>query len=498
MGKAILPFQNGTRIPVFVMPVDDVTTTLDTAYVMAYVNMYPTFPNDNDAPYYVGNGVDFIVWDKVVYDNFLVLYGTNKNNATQDLRAAIYNDVYKYDERFIIWVYNPFRNLLFYNTLSTTAPVAGQIVNVNYLDPVPGVVQLNDTNAYYFLNSLILTDEYPDDVFPGDTSGTGGGTGNYDGTGENVPFEPLPGVTATSAGFITMYVPSLAQLNSLANYMWTTDFYENVKKLFGDPMDAILGLSIVPVSPAIAGTRAVSVGNVSTGVSMPYASSQYVSVDCGTLNIQEYWGSALDYSPYTKIQIYLPYIGTHELNTDDVMKKSVHVKYNVDALSGALTAQIMCAGSVLYQFSGSCASAMPISGRDFTQVIMAGISAIGTASMIAAGAMSAPITAAMAVSGVMTTANNVMNAKPRIEHSGAMGGTAGLMGLQTPYLIIERPRQSLAGQYNTFVGYPSNITAELGDLTGYTEIEKIHITNINATENELNEIENLLKGGVIL
>lgn len=46
-------------------------------------------------------------------------------------------------------------------------------------------------------------------------------------------------------------------------------------------------------------------------------------------------------------------------------------------------------------------------------------------------------------------------------------------------------------------GYPSYITAKLGDLEGYTEIDSIHLENIGATESELSEIESILKGGVI-
>ena len=53
-------------------------------------------------------------------------------------------------------------------------------------------------------------------------------------------------------------------------------------------------------------------------------------------------------------------------------------------------------------------------------------------------------------------------------------------------------------KYNSFVGYPSNVTKLVGDLNGYTEIDSIHLENVNATENELNEIERLLKMGVIL
>lgn len=333
----------------------------------------------------------------------------------------------------------------------------------------------------------------------GGTSGPGGGTGTFDGTSDPIDFQGLPTLSAVQAGFVTIYNPSITQMQQLANYMWTSDFIDNIKKLFGDPMDAILGLSIVPLAIPQGASQEVKVGFVGTGVTMTLASTQYVKVDCGSLNIQEFWGSALDYSPYTKCQIYLPYIGVREINTDDIMGKTIHVVYNCDILSGAVTAQIKCGNAVLYQFSGSIASAMPITGRDFAQVISATISAIGTVgALVATGGASAPITAAMAVSGVMSTANNVMGSKPRIEHSGSMGSTAGLMGQQKPYLIVERPRQALPEKYKSYRGYPSNIYFALSALKGFTQIEDIHLENIPATDAELDEIETLLKDGVIL
>lgn len=332
----------------------------------------------------------------------------------------------------------------------------------------------------------------------GGNSGQGGGTGTFDGTGDSIDFQDLPTLSAVDAGFITLYSPTRTQLNALAQYMWTTDFIDNIKKLFGNPMDAILGLSIVPALPPLSGEREVAVGFISTGVNMSVLSSQYVKVDCGSLSIKEYWGSALDYSPYTKIQLYLPYVGVREINTDDVMNKTIHVVYNIDVLSGSLTAQVKCGNSVLYQFSGTCSSSIPVTGRDLTQIITSGLNiAAATGAFVATAGISAPVSASMALSGIMTTANNVMNAKPRIEHSGSMGGTNGLMGIQTPYLIVERPRQSLPKDYNTFQGYPSNITKKLSELNGYTEVESIHLENISCTTQELDEIERLLKGGVI-
>lgn len=334
----------------------------------------------------------------------------------------------------------------------------------------------------------------PDPYEPGNESETGGGTGDFDDTSDDIDIPPLPTIGATNTGFITLFNPTLSQLQALANYMWANPLFDITqwRKIFADPMQAILGLSIVPVAVPDGGLLAVTVGNISTGVSMTKAASQYVEVDCGTLNVNEYWGAYLDYDPFTKAEIYLPYCGIHPLAVDDIMGKAVHVVYHVDILSGACCAYVKCGGSVLYSFVGQCASSIPITGDNYTNVINGVMSIAGSVgSMIATGGMSAP----MALGNIASTAVNSM--KPSIERSGAMGGTGGLMAIQKPYIVLTRPRQALPAEQNKYMGYPSFITVNLGELEGYTEVESIHLENIPATGAELSELETILKTGVI-
>lgn len=357
------------------------------------------------------------------------------------------------------------------------------------------IVNIADATFIDYLNNNLKPFIPETDPFsPGGNTETGGGTGSFDGTGDNIDIPSLPTLSAVDTGFITIFNPSIAQLKDLANYMWNGSLFDlnTWQKLFANPMDAILGLSIVPVAVPNGGTGEVKVGNISTNISMTKAASQYVEVDCGTINVNEYWGAYLDYDPYTKAEIYLPYCGIHPIATDDIMGKAVHVVYHVDVLSGSCCAYVKCGGSVLYSFIGQCASSIPISGTDFTNIINGAINAaVSVGSMAATGGATAPLVAPQFAQMA------VNSAKPSIEKSGAISGTGAMMAVQTPYLILTRPRQALPERQNTFTGYPSFITESLGDLSGYTEIEEIHLENISATESELSEIENLLKSGVI-
>ena len=340
---------------------------------------------------------------------------------------------------------------------------------------------------------IIINKTKQDPFEPGGDSGTGGGQGNFDGTSEPIDFPSLPALSAADTNFITLYNPTLNQLRDLSAYMWSDLFsLDTLKKIFADPMDAILGLSILPVPIPSTVAKEVKVGNISTGVNMSVASTQFVKVDCGSIDVNEYWGAYLDYEPYTQAQIFLPYIGTRPISVDEIMGKTVRVVYHVDILTGACCCFVKCGDSVLYTYNGQCSIPIPITGANYTSVVNGVISvAASVGSLVASGGASAPI----AVSSIASSAVNQM--KPQIEKSGSISGSAGILNMQTPYLILIRPRQALPSKQNEFIGYPSLITVQLTELTGYTEVQSIHLENIPATQEELTEIESLLKGGVI-
>lgn len=402
---------------------------------------------------------------------------------------------------------------------------------VLFFDPIDGHAEWwtgNSPGNMSFLGDRFDTSQtdftwIPTDPYtPGGESDLAGGEGDFDNTSFPIDFPDLPTLSAVDTGLISLFNPYVAELKTLANFMWGQMFdLDNWKKLFANPMDALLGLSIVPVHVPNGGSDTVKVGNIDTGVSMTKAASQYVEVDCGTLNLNEYWGAYLDYEPYTHVQVYLPYIGTKEISTDDVMGKPVHIKYHVDILSGACVAYIKCGQSVMYSFNGQCSASIPITGRDWTNVVNGVISlvsstmgmiamgqaagALGSAAGLAKSATSQARLAAGAAqmqSGMIQGGSNIAATaiditKPIIQKSGAVSSTSGLLGVQTPYMILTRPRQCLPSNQNKYIGYPSLVTRTLGDCEGFTRVEAIHLENIGATDAEIEEIESILHSGVI-
>ena len=63
-------------------------------------------------------------------------------------------------------------------------------------------------------------------------------------------------------------------------------------------------------------------------------------IDMGSYKFEEYFGSFLDYSPYTKINMFLPYCGFIQLQAENVMGKTVSLKYSISFVDGTCLAQV--------------------------------------------------------------------------------------------------------------------------------------------------------------
>ena len=347
-------------------------------------------------------------------------------------------------------------------------------------------------------------DSNTDPFIINDPSGIGGGLGDHEDPEliEKVPIPDLPTLSAVDTGLVTLYTATNAQLQSLGTYLWSSlwDVETNFKKLFASPMDCIVGLSIVPVAPPAGAAQNVKFGNITTTIALNKLSSQYVEVDCGSLSVKEYVGSFLDYAPYVKLNLFLPFIGYIDLSPDDVMKDSIHVIYHVDVLSGACVAMVETSKKgLLYSYSGSCSANVPVTAINYSGAIQNAVSAVGGGLTAAAGMATgvAPLTAVGAAQMLQSASNTALNSKPTIQRSGAMGGAAGLMGCQNPFLVITRPRMSVPDKLNKFAGLTTNVTMKLGTLKGFTQIEHIHLSGISATQEEKDELEKLLRQGVI-
>lgn len=324
--------------------------------------------------------------------------------------------------------------------------------------------------------------------------------------GGNVPDKPspvppvvpdAPVITGIANALWKVYNPTIVQLKALGSWLWSADPIEVIKKIFNNnPMDAIIGLHEIFVTPVTHGTENIKVGYVDSGVESKVVEEQYRLIDCGDVLIPQYYNNALDFGS-TKVFVYLPFIGIHELNSYDVVGKYINITYTVDVLTGTVLAQITVKAynyeSVLYTYNGSCSVEYPLtSGSRASQAISTIAGAIG-------GGMTGAMGGGMITGVAGFIGGGIMGASrgSEVRMSGNLSGNAGAMGIRKPYIIVKRPVLYDAFEYNTLYGYPANETDILKRFKGYTRVKKVHVT-VDTTDTEKKMIENALMNGVII
>lgn len=312
------------------------------------------------------------------------------------------------------------------------------------------------------------------------------------GTG-NTPPVVLP--TGSAEALYKIYNPTQAEINSFGAWLWSSNFVDQLLKVFNNPMESIIGLHKVYASPIIGGRSNIKVGYLDSGVSSNFVSNQYTKIDCGTVNLQEYFGNVFDYSPYTSIELYLPCIGFVQLDVGNVMRSSINITYTVDVLTGACIAEVNVKrdgyGGVLYSYSGNCASQYPLSSGSYMGIVSSVIGVAGSiVGTVASGGSLAPL--------ALGATSGLFNAKTHVQHSGSLSGNSGVMGGKIPYLIITRPQTNMAENYQHLQGIPSNTYVQLSACHGFVKVKNVNVQNIIAESGELEEIKTLLLDGVII
>lgn len=306
---------------------------------------------------------------------------------------------------------------------------------------------------------------------------------------------PIVAPTGNASALWAIYHPSQSEIDQFGAWLWSSNFIDQIQKIFNNPMESIIGLHKVYATPVDAGTSTIGVGYLDSGVSSAYITQQYVDVNCGSVNLYEQFGNVFDYSPFTSVKLYLPFIGIVNLDVAEVMRATISVSYGVDVLTGACLARVTISrdgnSNVLYQYAGNCAVQYPLSMGSYMGIVS---SIIGVAGSIAATVASGGSVAPLAIGA----ASAAFNAHTSVQNSGNFSGNAGAMGGKKPYLIVERPQTKLANNQESFEGVPTNDYSKLGNMSGFVKCRDMHLINVNATDTEINEIRQYLYNGVIV
>ena len=404
--------------------------------------------------------------------------------------------------------------------------------------------QLNKISTNYIVGMKFWGKVKPLDgdnpYLDGGTSETGGGDPqkqNFADASDVVSVDNMPDETtygATACGLITIFKPSKGQLQHLADVMWGTNVISFLQNMVENISSMFISLAMVPFNVDAGATVSVQwLGLIDTAISLTLAGKQWYEFNMGTIMLDgsddRAWAtdSVLDYSPFSKLGIYLPFIGYQELDIDECRNHAITLTYRIDILSGTCIALIDVNGRTIYQFTGNCLTQLPLTSMDaqnlFTNAVNIGIAAASAGSTAAVASAGDAYTQERVAGGKLSelggelqnqqhgaqvanaegslagaTANGMMGMKPSFRKTGAISASSSLFGVMQPYLFLTTPRQSVPERYQHFCGLPCNITGKLGNFSGLTVVEDVRLNGLVATSPEVEEIYQLLKSGIII
>lgn len=204
----------------------------------------------------------------------------------------------------------------------------------------------------------------------------------------------------------------------------------------------------------VAGYKPLKGGRYDFGEQAPYVKEHTIVVDCGSVEIPEQYHSLLDYSPFSRLTIYLPFIGFQELDDKLVVGHTLKVQYTVDVLSGRCLAQLYVDRTDLQ----SC----------------------------------------FAEYGGTIAADEIFGTDNGYNYYGAYElMTTMQLGELSCYVLIHT-KMSLEGDIVNYKGLPTNEIVRVGDVTGFVKYSSIHVDGMTATDSEKSEIESLLLSGIFV
>jgi len=233
------------------------------------------------------------------------------------------------------------------------------------------------------------------------------------------------------------------------------------------------------------------------------------------------------YSPYTRLELYIPMHGTIDLDPAVVIGKTLTVKLSVTVADGSSIATVLINNRIYQTISGQVGYSIPLStdASSLNNLALKTLSAqsqsqrlnaigniihgLGSAiGSVATGNYGGAI--GSTVDTVISGQQNAINSsaiKYQIEHATDGKIVVGQPSSLNAFMI--HPKCQLIWHlplmhgydseiYGKTVGYKCHKTTTLGSLTGYTECSNASLDNVSCTEAEKAIILEQLKNGIII
>ena len=389
------------------------------------------------------------------------------------------------------------------------------------IDHLNEYVSFNDTgsstmtdeemhNLWIWLEGGTSTDTESDGTDTVQDNDPDGGGGFIPRFNNPIPKPHTPGKSALDTGFISLWYMTDAQLNDLSSYLWSDYFFDIIeKRLYNDPMDALISLMIFPVTPphddSSHPSTIIFAGKTTTKQGLKIH-QQFDTIPMGSVEVTPSLenGVYFDYSPYLSARIYLPFCGEFELDINEVVNKKLSLEYMVDYFTGMCCAYLTINDRTTddlkgthYYFTGQMGIKVPVSASDYSGLYNAVVSAGATIGGALAVPTSAIASAPVQIGLMANACNNVANMKSNCQYTSGGGSISGSLSCEYPYIILSEPNIFEAENQWNYVGYPCLSTYKIKKISGYFKVLETHVENIACTETEREQIRNILMSGCV-
>lgn len=375
--------------------------------------------------------------------------------------------------------------------------------------------------------------DFPTSDVPGSGGQVGGLTGGGHGSGIGETFDNVGPASSSTRGVYTQssYILNETNMKHLQEAMVNDSLWTTITNMFkNNPQDGVINLirfpinfdNIVSIQNEDVKILGVDISNMGEtgyirGTKIP--NEILTSFDLGHFDFPERFGTFLDFEPYTKTTLFLPFIGFKQISTDAVIGRRVRIHYDVDYSDGSALCVVRVSNArttgtdfssiermdftPLYTFDAQIGQMIPLTQNNAQQknqsLIKNALTATASIGVgVATGGMGAAAAVAGVSSAVMNAANTILDKTQHNTSGAASSQQAYAINDLTPYAIIDFPETNIPNGFQNYSGYITNLYQKMSSMRGFTQFDNVKITGINCTADEEAELKNLLESGVII
>lgn len=199
-------------------------------------------------------------------------------------------------------------------------------------------------------------------------------------------------------------------------------------------------------------------------------------------------------NPYTRLYVYLPFIGEFEIPTSEIMNElTLTAVYSVNKYNGDVNVELHGTDNeILGYFSGHTGISIPIgsTAMDFGNMATSVIQGVGAVAAMASG-QTLPA-AAMA-------ANSIAAAKPITSFiGGGSGGAASKLDISVKCWTVFHNTVVEPNAIRATMGEPRYKVETLSTVSGFAQTERMSVTGLHMSDAVRQEINNMCDNGIFI